>query len=153
MSYSVAFLVSKLLNLFYGGIVSFTPHNYSLSMGGFQVQIYEPCSGIEGITLFIFVYLAYLLVDWSVVRKVRALCIGLSGILIMYGANVLRIYLIMVLGFEVFERMGAAAAYTLVVRYFHGHVGWFLYGTVILLYVTFSRRFIMRSGAIKTHAA
>ncbi len=151
LSYSVASLVSLLLRISYDG-VSFTPQDYGLAVGGFRVDIYEPCSGVEGITLFIFVYLSYLMVDWSMVRKWRALCAGLLGILIMYGANVLRIYLIMVLGFEVFERMGAAAAYTLVVRYFHGHIGWFLYGAIILLYVALSRPFIMGRNPSKSHA-
>jgi hypothetical protein len=143
LSYSTAYLVSALLKLSYSA-VSFTPQDYGLAVQGFRVNIYEPCSGVEGITLFVCSYVSYLMVDWPLVRKGIAFAAGLLGIVAMYLANVLRIYAIMVLGFEVSQRMGIEAAYTLVVRYFHAHIGWFLYGGVILVFIASSRGFIMR---------
>jgi len=152
LSYSVAWIVSSLLKLTFTGVL-FTRDNFGLAIQGFQVNIYKPCSGVEGMTLFLFVYIAYLMVDWHTVSKMRALFVGLLGILAMYLANVIRIYLIMALGFEVFQHMGMAAASTLVLRYFHGNVGWFLYGVVILIYVAWTRSFVMRPLAVKTNSS
>jgi exosortase/archaeosortase family protein len=115
-----------------------------LNIRDFGVTIGGRCAGVEGMTLFTVLFFALLIIDWQKLSKWRALLLFPLGILRMYFANIFRIYLILVLGYEVSVRMGREAAYHLILEHFHSNIGWILYTALILLFFWLALPFLAR---------
>jgi exosortase/archaeosortase family protein len=123
--------VVTLLSLTYKG-TSFEPHTFMLGIREFAVYVYKPCSGVEGIRLFVFLFTAVIIFDWKRISKVRVLFVYTVGVVVMFVADVIRIYLILVLGFEIFKRYGYPTAYRIALEQFHSNFGWLFYTVVIV---------------------
>ena len=143
LSLAIGRLSEFLLSLTYSGAF-FTPDTFFLGVREFAVTIYKPCSGIEGIRLFIFLFTIVVITDWHRISKLRAILIYFIGSLIMFMADVVRVYFIVLLGYEVYKRWGHAMAYRIVLEHFHSNFGWVLYITVILLLFKIFYPFLIR---------
>jgi exosortase/archaeosortase family protein len=101
----------------------------------FGIQIYSPCSGLEGVMFFLIAFSLVLMVDGS---RVSGRTIGLfyiGGVGYMLGLNVIRIVLFFMVGVWAVSHWGATQASALVDDLFHRHIGWVLYAGGITLYI------------------
>ena len=71
----------------------------TISSKAFVLQVYRPCSGMEGIFLFLFLLSAIFVIDWPLFKRSRIIEIYLIGIIYMFLVNVLRIASLYALGY------------------------------------------------------
>ncbi len=64
----------------------------------FTLIVYRPCSGLEGIFLFIFLLSIAVLFDWKILKRIKLIETYLIGFIFMYLGNVLRIVSLFLLG-------------------------------------------------------
>lgn len=69
-----------------------------LTSDNFSLFVYQPCSGLEGIFLFIFLLSIVLLMDWPMLQRIDLIETYLIGFIFMYAANILRIVSLFLLG-------------------------------------------------------
>ena len=107
------------------------------------VHIVFECSGIEGITLFDFLFGMVALLSWNQLNK-RRLLIGYGiGVAALLLANVLRIVLLIVLGNLFWPTIGEGS--------FHVHAGWVFFGLVFTVFLYFTYGWM--HGRAKTPAS
>jgi exosortase/archaeosortase family protein len=102
------------------------PRGPLLSAGGFSAYIDNPCSGIEGLTLFIFLNLLIFTLDHKEINKLRnavALVIGLLGV---YGLNILRVYTVYFVAILYDPRFA--------IHIYHTNAGWILFILYFIMY-------------------
>jgi exosortase/archaeosortase family protein len=68
---------------------------------GFAVQIAEACSGVYSIFIFTGLYLFAVFLDWKVMNKKKAALMFIPAVVGAFLANVLRVFLLMVVGAHV----------------------------------------------------
>jgi len=112
----------------------FNPSDLSLHIKWFVTSIGRPCSGVEGMSLFLVLYTAVLVIDWKDLHKGIAFLLYPVGLLMMFISNIIRIYAIELLGWEVSRNFGADVGYKIVMDQFHSHFGWIFYTLVILVF-------------------
>lgn len=135
--------VAKALAFTYPG-TWFNPKTNALYIREFSTSIGEPCSGVEGMSLFIILFTAMLIVDWKRIYQLRALLLYPVGIMMMYAANLARIYAIQFLGYQVSLKWGPDVAYKIVMDQFHSHFGWIFYTVLILVFFKLTYPFFIR---------
>ena len=92
----------------------------------FHIQIFQPCSGIEGIFIFIFLLSSILLLDWKLFKHVRLIELYLIGFIYMFAMNILRIATLFLVGHYTSSPTAPAwmADYKdLAVILFHSYIG------------------------------
>lgn len=117
-------------------------HVIGLQNSDFSVMIVKPCSGIEGITLFLLIYTLVVILNWKEMNKVKTILLYISGLAMMIFANIVRIYLILALAFIVHYWKGAKFGTDLAVNQFHSHFGWILYSVIIFLFVKLTSKWV-----------
>jgi exosortase/archaeosortase family protein len=95
----------------------------------FSVLIGSPCSGIDGMTLFVTLYCLIVCFDWKNVNKLRAAIFLPFGTLGMFLMNTLRVYLLLVVGVLYSEEFAIGA--------FHSNIGWILFLVYFLTFLYF----------------
>ncbi|MBD3310193.1 hypothetical protein GF351_03160 [Candidatus Woesearchaeota archaeon] len=108
-----------------------------LQAGDFSVFIGAPCSGVESLTMFVFVFLLVMAFDWDRFegKKVFPLfTLGLAGMFVM---SILRIFLLMVVG-----NFNKEIALT----FFHSNIGAFLFVIYLLVFWYFSYPWLKKRG-------
>ncbi|MHC4831209.1 MAG: archaeosortase/exosortase family protein, partial [Planctomycetota bacterium] len=91
---------------------------------GFRIN--QDCSGADALGLFAILYLAYAALLWRRLRPARAAGLFLAGLAGVCAVNVVRITLLLLIGFGVSAELAAG--------FFHTHLGWVLFlGYVLLL--------------------
>ena len=93
----------------------------------FSVQILAPCSGLEGIFFFVFVFSFVLLIDWDLFRKQSQLTLYLFGFLFALLLNAVRIALFFSFAARESKVVGKEAAAQFFVRAFHSYSGVLIY--------------------------
>jgi len=106
--------------------ISFPGSNPDVGIPGIILNIAETCSGIEGISLFLFVYTLLLIIFWRRIKHKKALFLYIPGVIGVYLVNIVRVYLI----FIVAKLIGIDFA----VNAFHVNIGMVLF---ILYSLTF----------------
>lgn len=106
--------------------------------GSYAAQIESPCSGLGGITAFLLVFVVILIADWKKLNKKKAAAVALAGTLIMYTANIIRIFALLLIG----HFYGAERALEL----FHSLAGIFFYPVIIILTIAFSYRWMLKKA-------
>jgi hypothetical protein len=91
-------VVSFLLNLV--GDVTIINSN-TLIYDGFAAQIAEACSGVYSIFIFTGLYLFAVFLDWKIMNKRKAALIFVPAVIGAFLANILRVFLLMVVGAHV----------------------------------------------------
>ena len=135
--YGVANVVYILLN-----ITGFSAYVYnrfgvlpSLGTDVFRVSIGEPCSGLEGISAFLLAFMILVLLNRRRIKMANALVVAFAGIFMMYVVNVLRIYVLILIG----HFYGSKIAVDL----WHSHGSAFLYAIAIIAILAVSNRWML----------
>jgi len=96
----------------------------------FKVAIFHSCSGIEGIYTFLVALIATLILNWEKINKERAVIVAGGGILIMYITNIVRVYLLVLIGHFYNKKMA--------IKFFHSYGGLALYVIIVILLLSSS---------------
>jgi hypothetical protein len=73
------------------------------------------CSGIESLTIFISLFIAFILFIWKKVDKINAIIFLVIGMIGTFFVNLLRVYILVLIGSHNQE---------LTLRLFHSNLGW-----------------------------
>jgi exosortase/archaeosortase family protein len=127
LGYGVGRIVYFLLKMTGFRSASFAFNNSYPVVGteNFKVAILYLCSGVEGIITFLIAFLFIVLFNWGRIDKKLAFLAAYCGVLIMYIVNVIRIYLLIVLGH--------ITKNTHLVDFFHSQGSFVLYVAVIII--------------------
>lgn len=121
----VAFLLKFSFNEVFvryeGGI-----HGPLLSADGFGAYIDNPCSGIEGLTLFIFLNLLIFTLDHKEINKKRSVAVLILGLFGIYGLNILRVYFVYVTALLYDPKFA--------IHVYHTNAGWILFIFYFIIY-------------------
>ena len=97
-----------------------------LSVNNFSVFIGSPCSGIVSLSLFTSLFIAILAFDRRLIDMKKVPNFFVFGILGMFAVSILRIYLLMVIGVLISEKLA--------LNLFHTNAGWILFVIYLLIY-------------------
>jgi len=97
-SFVIAKCVYYLLNLTSQTTLSFSNNTPIISLNNFIVNIGKPCSGIDSMLMFIFLYVFIVGYDWKVLNKKKAVMVFIPGVISVFFLNIIRIYLLLVIG-------------------------------------------------------
>jgi exosortase/archaeosortase family protein len=98
----------------------------SVGAQNFVVGISDACSGIDSLLLFISIYVAIFALDFNRINKKRMLLLFIPGILGSVLYNILRVYLLMLVGIFINPEFA--------IDMFHTNIGWILF---LLFFVVF----------------
>jgi exosortase/archaeosortase family protein len=94
----------------------------------FSIQIGSWCGGFEGMTLFLFLLSAFVLLDWQQFARRRRLWLPfLATLPYLFVVNVLRITGVLFYALSIVVADGQDAASDAAIGTFHSHIGWVLY--------------------------
>jgi exosortase/archaeosortase family protein len=87
----------------------------TLIYDGFAAQIAEACSGVYSIFIFTSLYLFAVLLDWKKMNKTKAVLLFIPAIIGAFLANILRVFLLMI--------VGAHVSRTIAIGLYHSYAG------------------------------
>ena len=93
---------------------------------GFRVAIDSPCSGIESMFLFTMLYLFITCFDWKVLNKKKLAIMFIPGLLSVFALNILRIYLLILIG--------EGISVNLALGLFHTNASWIFFMAYFILF-------------------
>jgi len=125
-------IVSQALSWHITG-VRFVPDELPLNIRDFVTSIEGEDSGLEGISLFLILFTALLIADWKQLIKWRVILFYPIGLGLIMIINVVRIYLIQLIGYQVALYKGVARADQIVAMLYHSYLAWIFYTIIILL--------------------
>jgi len=108
----------------------------------FKVSIAPPCSGLEGISTFLIAFFAVVLVNLKRINLIHSVVVAYVGTLIMYLTNILRIYILILIGH--FYGSGLA------VDLFHSRVSIFIYAFMVIAILVVSYEWMQEVSVPKT---
>jgi len=111
-----------------------------LSAGGFSAKIFAPCSGIEGMTLFITLFVVMMMIEWRFINKTKAFSLLLLGTMGAFAVNILRVYALFQVGIIVSPEFA--------IGFFHSNAGWILFSLYFIGFEFFTYNW-MRKGEVK----
>jgi exosortase E/protease (VPEID-CTERM system) len=115
--------VRRFLSLFYPALFSDLPSR-SIGNGSFIVQIYGPCSGIEGLALMLSLTAGWLFYARHELKLARAILLVPTSLALIFLLNIVRIALLVAIGAHGYEAIALSG--------FHSEAGWILFSTVAL---------------------
>ncbi|CUH78517.1 exosortase E/protease, VPEID-CTERM system [Tritonibacter multivorans] len=116
-----------------------------MGSGGFFVEVGAPCAGLEGIALTTGFVTLYLWLFRDSLRFPRALLLYPFGICVSFMLNILRISILLVIGFEGNPEFAIGG--------FHSHAGWLMFTFVALGVVLVSSTFAWLRKPTQTEVA
>jgi len=138
----VATLSHKLFSLFYDTKLTFladrTPY---LRIENFKVLIGAPCSGIDSMLLFTTLYFLIFFLDYKKLNKKTMLLLFPIGLLGMFLFNVLRIFLLLLMGLYISPEFA--------VGLFHQNIGWLLFIIYFIIFYLITRKIIYKNSTSK----
>lgn len=123
-SAKVTKIVYYILNLFYQTVILTINGDPKLILSNFSVIIGPPCSGIEGLSMFIALFALLLAYDYINLDLKRTSIIFFLGLIGTYFINILRVTLIMIIGTKYPQ---------FALGMFHSNAGWLFFSGFILL--------------------
>ncbi len=108
----------------------------------FKVSIAPQCSGLEGISTFLVAFFAVVLVNLKRINLIHSIVVAYVGILIMYLTNIMRIYILILIGH--FYGPGLA------VDLFHVQVSTFIYAIMVITILGVSYEWMQEVSVQKT---
>jgi exosortase/archaeosortase family protein len=108
----------------------------TLVFSKFGINIAEYCSGIESIALFTALYVLFGVLDWGRFNHRRYLWIFLPGLLILFGFNILRVFVLILGGYYINPQI----AFSL----FHTYAGMVFFIIYSILFWAVSYRWMLR---------
>ncbi|MEA3489000.1 MAG: archaeosortase/exosortase family protein [Candidatus Omnitrophota bacterium] len=114
-----------------------------LGTDSFMVGIAYTCAGLEGITLFLVIFIFALLSRWEEINKRKAVIVGVCGVLIMCLANILRIFTLILVGHFISPQLALKA--------FHTYAGMVLYTiTIVIIFLVSYKWMLIDAGDSKS---
>lgn len=107
-----------------------------LKVNNFIIQIGEPCSGIDSFLLFTAFFASIFALEHKQLKKRRFIILSIIGLIGIFLVNILRLYLLILLGVHVSPELA--------VGLFHTNAGWVLFIAYFLLYYWLIKRYIYR---------
>jgi len=98
-----------------------------LSLNGFGVNIAEACSGLYSMFLFLCANIMILALEWNNIKKLKGVLMLIPGLIGIFMVNILRIYLLMIVGAFVSQSFG--------IGLFHSYIGSLLFLVYTLIYI------------------
>ncbi|MBD3249185.1 hypothetical protein GF336_04010 [Candidatus Woesearchaeota archaeon] len=121
-----------MLSIFFKG-ATYTPNDGSPVVGipSITAKIYAPCSGIEGMSLFILLFTVLGIVEYKKIDQKRFFIIFPIGLIGAFAVNILRTFAIFVMGHFTSAEFAIGA--------FHSNIGWIAFTLyfLILIYLTY----------------
>jgi len=141
----VAYPVYFLLKIFYSD--AFITSNTQLFGKSFQDIptvgnshfagiIFRPCSGIEGLSLFLLLFTIIVIIDWNVINKKKMLLLYLIGPLYMVVFNILRIFVLLISGIEISKSFAVGG--------FHSNLGWIIFTFAFFVFLKLTYGWLKR---------
>ncbi|MFA4960243.1 MAG: archaeosortase/exosortase family protein [Candidatus Pacearchaeota archaeon] len=90
--------VHFLLSFIGPSTISFTNNFPLIAFHKFMIGIAEPCSGIDSILLFSFLFFGILAWEWKNFNSKKALLLFIIGVIGTFALNILRIFLLILIG-------------------------------------------------------
>jgi exosortase/archaeosortase family protein len=110
--------------------------SFVISSGAGKLIVKFFCSGFDGLTLFLIIFSILTIYDWNAINKRKLIPIYLSGIILMFFANILRLFLLTVWTLYIPDK--------LYFDFFHANVGWIIYAIVLGLFEYFTYNWLRR---------
>lgn len=108
----------------------------------FKLMIFTPCSGMEGIMLFLYVLSLFLLADWAfLTAALPILPLALAGVIFMLALNALRIAAIYVYAQWLGASGAGANTQQAMVELLHTNIGWVIDSAAIIAFLFFAYRY------------
>jgi exosortase/archaeosortase family protein len=104
---------------------------------GFAAKIGEACSGIYSIFIFTGLFVFILFMDWYKINKKRALLLFIPAVIGAFAANILRVFLLMVIG-AYLSREAALGLY-------HSYTGMVFFMVYFVVFWFFAYRWIKKN--------
>ncbi len=145
LSSSICKIVGKAITLLgYENI--FLIGSYTLKSPYFKISIHSPCSGLEGILMFITVFsVLFMLRNDESLKPSFVFISFIVGIFYMYTLNIIRIVSYFLYGMSVASNSTSAEGAKRSIELFHSNVGWILYfigiAIFIIVWIKVSKRF------------
>jgi exosortase/archaeosortase family protein len=115
--------------------IAIQAYELTLFMPWGSIRVVPGCGGLEGICFFLWLYGIVLLVDGNKFSFQQKVWAGISGMILMWVANVARLALFLKYGAIQFSKVGATETFQREIAIFHSNVGATLY--LILLFFFF----------------
>ncbi len=129
------FIAYNILRIFgYNMVPVLNP--FELKHALLDVLIFPPCSGLEGILIFIMVFSVLLIYEgkiYSLSRIVLGYFLGMLGMLLL---NLIRIVVFVMISIWVAEKWNGAIGDKVLTNFFHNNLGWFIYLIGVLVFIT-----------------
>jgi len=84
----------------------------TLVVDGFGARIEQACSGVDSLFLFTALYLFIVLVDWKILNIRKAILLFIPAAAGLYITNILRIFLIMLIGAKISPKIALSLFHT-----------------------------------------
>ena len=110
---------------------------FHLGVNEFIVKIGKPCSGIDSMLLFTSLYALIIALDHKVLNKKTALLLFPIGLIGIFAFNIIRVYLLMLIGIHVSEDFA--------IGLFHQNVGWILFIIYFAIFYSLVRKKIYKN--------
>jgi exosortase/archaeosortase family protein len=101
-----------LLDINFNAVVSFMSDIPVVGISSFQVGIAQSCSGISSMFLFAFLYVFAVAYDWKILNHKKAILMFIPGIISVFILNIIRIYLIILIGAFISEEFAVGVFHT-----------------------------------------
>ena len=95
----------------------------------FESMLDKPCSGIEGLALFLGLFMIAWLMDYKIIVKTKALIAIPLGLMGSFILNIFRVYILFLIGIFISPSFA--------VGFFHSNVGWVLFVLYFLIFEYF----------------
>jgi len=123
-------------------VVSFSDPNLPfLGVPGFMLGIADTCSGIESLGYFVLAYSALVLINWNHINFKKALLLFIPGLIGTFLVNILRVYLLFIIGIFI-SRDFALNAY-------HTNAGMVLFILYFIMFWSLAMNIIKREDVQK----
>lgn len=107
-----------------------------LGAEGFIASIGKPCSGIDSLLLFISLFAIIVVMDWKKIHKTKAGIVFIIGAIGMFVTNILRIFLLYLVGIYISEDFAIGV--------FHTNIGWILFIIYFFIFYSIGSRYMYR---------
>jgi exosortase/archaeosortase family protein len=134
---AVSVILYSILSQFYLVTYSMSSGAPILTINDFSVSIGAPCSGIDSMLLFFAFFSALFALDHKRLRKKLYIILFLIGLLGTYVVNLVRLYLLIIMGVHISPRFA--------VGLFHTNAGWLLFVIYCVCYYWLIKRFIYKT--------
>lgn len=109
-----------------------------LQINDFTVSIGAPCSGIDSMFLFFAFFAGIFALDHKRIKKRLYLLLFIIGFIGVYVVNILRLFLLMLIGIHISPEFA--------VGLFHTNAGWLFFVLYFLVYYWIIKRFIYKNN-------